>query len=101
MVCIECLVVPILFVVAAYFKQLVTFIQSYFFPSRASSTVAPPPFDPSTINLAAHGLPAATVDPFKLSASMADEEKEGPASVPQAEADEGEVVSGTTVRRRQ
>ena len=100
MVCIECFVVPILFVIAAYFKQLIAFIHSHFFASEQSSSCpAPPPFSPSMFNLAAHGLPSATVDTTKLSASM-DEEKEGPASIPQGVKDHTEVAGGDTIRRR-
>jgi len=103
MVCIECFVVPILFVVAAYFKQLMAFVYSRFFQADDSSnSVAPPPFNPSMINLAAHGLPAAKEDSSKLSASASvAEEKEGPASTPQDEADSGEIsAGGGTVQRR-
>ena len=100
MVCIECFVVPILFVLAAYFKQLMTFISSRFFASsQSSSSPAPPPFDPAMFNLAAHGLPAATVDASKLSASGA-EEKEGPASIPHGEADHGEAPVEAVKRRK-
>ena len=99
MVCIECFVVPILFVLAAYFKQLVTYISSLFQSKDSSTSSTPPPFNPSMINLSAHGLPAATIDQSKLSAFVA-EEKEGPASAPYGEDGDGEVVGVETVKRR-
>ena len=103
MVCIECFVVPILFVIAAYCKQLFALVRSYFQPAASTSaTSAPPPFNPSMINLAAHGLPpsVAPVDSDKLSGSVV-EEKEGPASTPPAgEKHDAVAASERTIKRR-
>ena len=97
MVCIECFVVPVLFVIAAYFKQFVSFFYSRFVQS--STSPAPAPFNPSMINLAAHGLSAGKVDSTKLSAGV-DEEKEGPASRPRTEDDYGEAAGSEALKRR-
>jgi hypothetical protein len=68
MVCVECFVVPVVFLLLSFAKQIFTYVYSFFVPPQ--ETPAPPPFDPACINLAAHGLaPPASTDSATTDAS--------------------------------
>ena len=75
MVCVECFVVPVVFLLLSFAKQIFTYIYSLFVPPQ--ETPAPPPFDPSCINLAAHGLaPPKTVSHAEKTEDEDDDEDE-------------------------
>ena len=88
MVCVECIVVPVMVLLVSFVARWASYCWNYLFPSSSSADAAtrPPPFNPASINLAAHGLPSSDTS-TKAAAKeveadeepIQDETKEGPA----------------------
>ena len=72
MVCVECIVVPVVVLILSFASRFLAQLYAIIFPSSVSPP--PPAFNPASINLAAHGLAHAFSTP-----KLEDDSKEGPA----------------------
>ena len=99
MVCIECIVVPVVVLILSFASQLFTHLWRLIFPA---TTPTPPPFNPASINLAAHGLappPGRTAEAASADVDLAQPSKEvEDADLPQDESKEGPVVRKQRVK---
>ena len=103
MVCVECIVVPVVVLLLSFASQLLTSLWRLLFP--AITGPAPPPFDPSSINLAAHGLVPAASQVVEGAGEVVDGADEVTASagakdVDGAEPLQDETKEGPVVRRK-